>query len=142
MGDPVLHIDLRNWADLLLVAPLSAHTLAKVAHGLSDDTLSCVIRAWEFGRGSSRANAKPLLLAPAMNTAMWVHVLTNQQLETIRGFFTEDDANAFHVIEPQTKLLACGEFGDGALAEVADIVKRVVECGVHLSSYANVRSDE
>ena len=50
LGDPVLHIDLRNWADVLVVAPLSAHTLAKFSGGLCDDTLSCVVRAWDFGQ--------------------------------------------------------------------------------------------
>lgn len=61
--DPVLHIDLRKWADVLLVAPLSANTLAKLANGLCDNLLTCVARAWDFSR--------PLLVAPAMNTLMW-----------------------------------------------------------------------
>jgi phosphopantothenoylcysteine decarboxylase len=87
LGDPVLHIDLRNWADVLLIAPLSAHTLAKIAHGLCDDTLSCIVRAWDFGPSVSRLTGKPILLAPAMNTAMWEHPLTQQQLEVIQGFF-------------------------------------------------------
>ncbi|KAL3896148.1 MAG: hypothetical protein SGARI_007248, partial [Bacillariaceae sp.] len=88
MGDPVLHIDLRNWADLLLVAPLSAHSLAKFANGLCDDTLSCVVRAWDFGHSSRQG--KPLLLAPAMNTAMWDHPLTQLQLATIEGFWNKN----------------------------------------------------
>ncbi len=54
MGDPVLHIELRRWADVLVLAPLSANTLAKVAHGLCDNLLTCVVRAWDF--------AKPLLV--------------------------------------------------------------------------------
>ena len=53
-GDPVLHIDLRKWADLLIVAPLSANTLAKVAQGLCDNCLTSVVRAWDF--------TKPLLV--------------------------------------------------------------------------------
>ena len=87
LGDAVLHIDLRNWADLLLLAPLSAHSLAKVATGLCDDTLSCVVRAWDFGYTSGCCcKGKPLVLAPAMNTAMWEHPLTRQQLETVCRF--------------------------------------------------------
>src|SRR3954452_1866261 len=67
-GDPVLHIELRRWADLLLVAPLDANTLAKLANGLADNCLTCVYRAWDQGR--------PVILAPAMNTLMWEHPLT------------------------------------------------------------------
>ena len=67
-GDPVVHILLRRWADVYLVAPLSANSLAKLAHGLADNLVSCVARAWDFTR--------PLLVAPAMNTAMWDHPFT------------------------------------------------------------------
>lgn len=49
-GDPVLHIELRRWADLLLVAPLDANTLGKFALGLSDNLLTCVFRAWDWSR--------------------------------------------------------------------------------------------
>lgn len=70
---------------MLLVAPLSAHTLAKISNGLCDDTLSCVIRAWDYGHGLRPG--KTLLLAPAMNTAMWGHPLTQSQLQTVQGFW-------------------------------------------------------
>jgi phosphopantothenoylcysteine decarboxylase len=70
LGDPVLHIQLRDWADIAVVAPLSAHSLAKIATGLCDDPLSCVLRAWDLGYHATRPG-KPLVLAPAMNTAMW-----------------------------------------------------------------------
>src|SRR5258707_495341 len=58
-GEAVLHIELRRWADLLLIAPLDANTLAKLALGQCDNCLSCVWRAWE--------PARPVVLAPAMN---------------------------------------------------------------------------
>ena len=67
-GDPVLHIELRKWADLLVVAPLDANTLAKFALGISDNFLTCVFRAWDF--------ARPVFLAPAMNTLMWQSPVT------------------------------------------------------------------
>ena len=123
LGDPVLHIDLRDWADLMLIAPLSAHTLAKLAHGFCDDTVSCVVRAWDFGHGVRPG--KPLYLAPAMNTAMWQHPLTKTQLETIRGFWNtkRDNRNRIHIVEPQEKKLACGEIGNGALASVDTIIE-------------------
>jgi len=127
MGDPVLHIDLREWADVFLIAPLSAHTLAKLANGLCDDTLSCVARAWDFG-SPSRPVAKPLILAPAMNTAMWEHPLTQRQLEQMQSFTPK-----VQVVEPASKLLACGEVGMGALAAVDDIMEAVNR----LSSNAN-----
>eukprot|EP00980_Cylindrotheca_fusiformis_P020710 scaffold7738_cov133-Cylindrotheca_fusiformis.AAC.19 len=125
LGDPVLHIDLRDWADLLIIAPLSAHTLAKLANGLCDDTLSCVVRAWDFGNGIRPP--KPILLAPAMNTAMWEHPLTQPQLQTIRGFWNicKYPTNGISIVEPQAKKLACGEIGNGALASVNDILDAV-----------------
>ena len=111
-----MHIDLRNWADLILVAPLSAHSLAKFRHGFCDDVLSSVIRAWDYGK-------KTLLLAPAMNTAMWEHVLTREQLTTIQQFASNPDRVV--VIEPMVKKLACGDHGNGALAPVDDILNVV-----------------
>ncbi|KAI9351509.1 flavoprotein [Obelidium mucronatum] len=95
-GDPVLHIELRNWADVLVVSPLDANTLGKIANGLCDNLLTCILRAWDV--------KKPVLLAPAMNTAMWNHPLTARHLET---------------------LLACGDLGIGAMAEVQDIVNSI-----------------
>jgi phosphopantothenoylcysteine decarboxylase len=125
LGDSVLHIDLRDWADILIVSPLSAHTLAKIAHGLCDDTLSCVARAWDFGHGTRPG--KPLLLAPAMNTAMWEHPLTQAHLNTVQGFWNilRDSNNGVQVVAPQVKTLACGEVGNGALASVEDIAMQV-----------------
>src|SRR5687767_11250221 len=64
-GDVVMHVELRRWADLFLVAPLDANTLAKFATGLCDNCLTCVWRAWDPTR--------PVVLAPAMNTFMWEH---------------------------------------------------------------------
>lgn len=71
-GDTVLHIELRRWAELFLIAPLDANTMAKLAHGLCDNCLTCVWRAWDL--------ARPIVLAPAMNTLMWEHPLTHRQL--------------------------------------------------------------
>lgn len=132
MEDPVLHILLREWADIAVIAPLSAHTLAKISNGLCDDTLSCIMRAWDFGQTPGRPS-KPLLVAPAMNTSMWDHPLTKVQLDTIKRFFfvhhndgTEfGDAkyeSLFSIAEPQVKLLACGDTGRGAMCSVHDIV--------------------
>ncbi|KAM7151393.1 phosphopantothenoylcysteine decarboxylase isoform 1-T1 [Macrochelys suwanniensis] len=108
--DPVLHIDLRRWADLMLVAPLDANTLAKIANGICDNLLTCVIRAWDM--------TKPLLFCPAMNTAMWEHPITAQQVEQLKDFgYTE--------IPCVVKRLVCGDEGRGAMAEVWTIVEKV-----------------
>src|SRR6516225_9087868 len=75
--EPVLHIELRRWADLLLIAPLDANTLAKLASGLADNCLTCIWRAWD--------PARPAVLAPAMNTLMWEHPLTIRHLRQLAG---------------------------------------------------------
>ena len=112
LGDPVPHIELRAWADVMVVAPCSANTLAKLAQGLCDTLLSCVARAWDF--------QKPLVVCPAMNTCMWDHPATAQHLGVLRGW-------GCRVVEPVVKLLACKDMGKGALAPVEDIVAVVRE---------------
>mmetsp|Transcript_25966 Transcript_25966/g.54176 ORF Transcript_25966/g.54176 Transcript_25966/m.54176 type:complete len:138 (-) Transcript_25966:3462-3875(-) len=127
-----MHIDLRDWADCLVIAPLSAHTLAKLANGLCDDALSSVARAWDFGAQSPSRMPKPMVLAPAMNTFMWEHPLTQQQLTGIQQFFAlasncsaSDVQQYCPIVQPQVKTLACGQVGNGALAPVSDIVDAV-----------------
>ena len=132
--DAVLHIELRKWADVFAVAPLDANTLAKLAVGLCDNCLTCVWRAWGL--------AKPVVLAPAMNTLMWEHPFTRRHLKSVAA-----DAGAAHlpmhlddatliaqindrsktlrVVPPVTKTLACGDVGVGGLADVGDIVAAV-----------------
>jgi len=109
-GDPVLHIELRKWADVFVLAPLSANSLAKISHGLCDNLLTCVARAWDFQR--------PFLVAPAMNTLMWQHPFTEKQLSELRGL-------GIQVVAPVEKTLICGDTGAGAMAEVPAIVNAV-----------------
>ena len=71
-GDPVLHIDLSLWADIVLVAPASADVIAKINAGISDTLLLSVLRAWNF--------KKPCILCPAMNTMMWEHPVTGDRI--------------------------------------------------------------
>ena len=132
--DPVLHIEFRRWADLLVVAPLDANTLAKFALGLSDNFLTCLFRAWDF--------EKPVVLAPAMNTLMWESPVTRRHLRQLLedrgdgrqgGAWTLDEADAVFVrhaprlvlVPPQAKRLACGDVGQGAMAEVIAIAEAV-----------------
>ncbi|VDD94984.1 unnamed protein product, partial [Enterobius vermicularis] len=103
-GDPVLHIELRKWADALLLAPLDANSMAKIANGMCDNLLTSVVRAWD--------PRKPVYFAPAMNTAMWENVLTYQHRKTLKELLR------FKEIPPIEKVLICGDSGYGAMASV------------------------
>ena len=104
----IAHIDVAQRADVLLVAPASADMLAKFALGLADDFLSTAHLAF---RG-------PLVLAPAMNTNMWEHPATRENLAALR-------ARGARIVEPGVGELACGTVGPGRLAELDDIVAAV-----------------
>ena len=112
VGDPVLHIDICKWGHILAIAPLDANTLAKVACGICDNLLTCVVRAWRRDR--------PLLFAPAMNSFMYDHPITKQQIKTLCQF-------GYELIPPVEKHLACGDFGIGAMAPVESIVYCIKE---------------
>ncbi|CAE7272870.1 HAL3B, partial [Symbiodinium pilosum] len=111
----VVHIELRRWADIAVVAPCSANTLAKLALGLCDNLATSFLRAWDPD--------KPLLVAPAMNTLMWEHPSTAEHLTTLQ-------ARGCSIIPPVSKKLACGDVGRGALAAVSDIIEAVVKASV------------
>jgi phosphopantothenoylcysteine synthetase/decarboxylase len=121
IGDPVLHISLKDWADVLAIAPLTANTLAKMANGICDNLLTCIYRAWPV--------KKRIVVAPAMNTDMWNHPLTHRQLTSLteRHASHRSPYDHFRVIQPVEKKLACGTTGMGAMASVEDIVKVIGE---------------
>jgi phosphopantothenoylcysteine decarboxylase / phosphopantothenate---cysteine ligase len=104
----VFHVSLAEEADVFVVAPCTANVLAKLAHGRADDMLTT----------SALATEAPLVLAPAMNTHMWRDEATRANLATLR----ERGAVA---IEPASGELACGDIGEGRLAEVDAIVEAV-----------------
>ena len=110
MGDPVLHIVLRNWADIGLIAPLDANTLGKMTSGQCDNLITCIIRAWDI--------KKPLIYAPAMNVNMWTHPLTDRCLKVC-------DELGYIRVGPISKKLACGDTGIGAMEEVEKIVEEL-----------------
>ena len=112
-GDPVLHIELRRWAEVLLIAPCDANTLAKLALGMTDNCLTCVYRAWDLSR--------PVILAPAMNTLMWEHPATARHLAQLAA----DLRGALSIVPPISKKLACDDVGFGAMAERAAILAQL-----------------
>lgn len=109
IGDPVLHIDLRRWADVFVLAPASANTYSKCKLGLCDSLLLSVYRAWDFN--------KPVICAPAMNTMMWDNL--NLQIE-------ESKELGMFIIPPAEKMLACGDVGKGAMASVSTICDTIM----------------
>jgi phosphopantothenoylcysteine decarboxylase / phosphopantothenate---cysteine ligase len=104
------HIALASDAALVLVAPATAHTIARAAHGLADDFLTNLLLA-------TRA---PVLMAPAMNTFMYDHSATQANLQVLRG-------RGVRIVEPDEGYLACGWVGKGRLAEPATIVAAALE---------------
>ncbi|KAK5095622.1 hypothetical protein LTS08_008015 [Lithohypha guttulata] len=125
-GDKILHIELRRWAHLLLIAPLSANTMAKMANGMSDNLLLSVIRAWDT-TGMIDMQKKHIMIAPAMNTAMWRHPITKKQLRSIQQDWTDDEESSVITLKPVEKELACGDTGAGAMMDWNQIVARVVD---------------
>jgi phosphopantothenoylcysteine synthetase/decarboxylase len=106
------HIRLADEADLLLIAPATANTMAKLAHGIADDALSCIALAL-----NPRAKA---LIAPAMNGKMWLHPATQQNVAILKQRGVE-------FIGPEEGMLSCGYEGLGRLWEAENIAKRALE---------------
>eukprot|EP00126_Sphaerothecum_destruens_P004248 Sdes_comp18070_c0_seq8m7470 len=104
LGDPILHIDLRNWADIMVIAPLDANTMTKMSIGLCDNLLTCIIRAWDI--------SKPIIISPAMNTAMWENPLTSRSLALLM------ELGCYYYIPPIHKTLACGDVGNIFILQV------------------------
>lgn len=148
-GDPILHIELRKWADMMVIAPLSANMLAKITGGISDGLLASVARAWDTDgkvdgirpfppsvvamRGCVLAGRKRILVAPAMNTAMWRQPVTRRQITMLTDEWGVKDGKGkdgseegwFEVLSTIEKELACGDLGGGAMMEWRDIVRLV-----------------
>ncbi len=105
------HIELTEQADLLLIAPATAHILACFAQGLAPDLLTCCYLAMQ----------KTVMLAPAMNTRMYGHPATQANLEILKK-------RGHIIIEPSTGMLACGTEGKGRLADLENIFAAVEKC--------------
>ena len=103
------HIQLADEADLILLAPATANTLAKLAHGMADDVLGAI----------ALATKAPFLHAPAMNGKMWLHPATQTNVATLKSW-------GHHFIGPEDGMLACGYEGVGRLWPVEGIVDRAL----------------
>lgn len=101
-----LHIDLGEWADVMVMAPLTTNTLAKLAYGLADNLLTNTVLA----------SACPVLLAPAMNTDMWQQVSVQRNWELLKA------DRRYHSVGPGEGILACDRVGSGRMAEPAEVL--------------------
>ena len=104
------HINLSREADIVLVAPATANIMAKMAHGQADDLATTALLATD----------KPVMIAPSMNVKMWEHSATKANLATLQD-------RDIHVVGPGAGDMACGEVGDGRMAEVMDIVAALTD---------------
>jgi phosphopantothenoylcysteine synthetase/decarboxylase len=114
-ADPSIeHIRLARWPDVIAIAPATANTIARLAHGLADDLLSTVVLA--------SLPEVPVVVAPAMNTAMWDNPLVRRNLALLADV---DAGRRFRFVAPSEKQLACGEIGVGALAAEPELLAAI-----------------
>lgn len=106
----IQHIDWAKECDIFLVAPASANIIGKLANGIADDLVSTTALAISLD--------KSRYIAPAMNTKMYENPAVQRNLKTLK----ED---GYQIIEPREDLLACGDVGKGALAEIENIIKEI-----------------
>ena len=116
------HISLSRWADVILVAPATANTISKLSTGSSDDLASTVILASD----------KDIFLAPAMNTRMWEHPSTKENLNKLKSY-------GYKIIGPEIGDMACGEFGEGKMTEPKDIFQIIETYFSELSKYQKLK---
>lgn len=112
IAERINHIDLGKEADLFILAPASANTIATLAHGGADNMVTATALALP-------ANL-PKLIAPAMNTKMYDNPLTQRNLTILKDI-------GYKEITPKSALLACGDVGRGALADISTIVENITE---------------
>lgn len=112
---------------------MSANTMAKMTMGIADNLLLSVIRAWDttgLVDGDFKARKPVIFVAPAMNTAMWRHPITDKQLKVLQeewGYSNLNPEGWVNVLPPIVKSLACGDVGTGAMMDWRDVVRTVQE---------------
>ena len=113
------HISLSRWADLILIAPITANTISKLSHGLADDLASTLVLA----------SNKQVFLAPAMNVRMW-------ELESNKKNINKLVSYGYRLIGPEIGDMACGEYGEGKMTEPQDIINNI------LNYFENLRKNK
>lgn len=106
--DPIAHITLAKWADLMIIVPATANIIAKVAHGISDDLLSTTFLACN----------KHKMICPAMNTQMYENPITQKNIQACKDL-------GYQILDPVVGHLACNDTGRGKMIEPADIVEAI-----------------
>ena len=107
----VRHISLAQRADCFVIAPATANIIGKIASGIADDMLSTVVMAVDIKK-------TPMIICPAMNTAMYENKITQDNIAKLQGY-------GYRFVEPKESMLACGDIGKGALANVSDILAAI-----------------
>jgi phosphopantothenoylcysteine decarboxylase/phosphopantothenate--cysteine ligase len=108
----VEHISLAQWPDTIVIAPATADIIGKIAGGIADDMLTTVVMA--------TPPETPIVVAPAMNTKMWQNPIVQRNVEFLRGL------GKYQFLETRVSLLACGDYGEGALALPETIVAAAI----------------
>jgi phosphopantothenoylcysteine decarboxylase/phosphopantothenate--cysteine ligase len=111
-GDMMCHINLMKWADLILLAPASANTINKMAGGIADNLVASLFLAYNFD--------KPYLIAPAMNTNMFMHPATQASLEKLQAWGVE-------ILPTETGYLACGDYGSGKMLDPDKVYDHILK---------------
>ncbi|AUW96537.1 phosphopantothenoylcysteine decarboxylase [Streptococcus pluranimalium] len=112
IANRINHIDLGKEADLFILAPASANTIAQLANGMANNMVTATALALP--------TSTPKLFAPAMNTKMYDHPATQANMERLKSY-------GYREIEPKSAVLACGDIGRGALADLDIIIKNIEE---------------
>ena len=108
------HISLKDWGDMIIVAPATANIIGKMASGIGDDALSTLLLSM---------SRKPIMLAPAMNTQMWECPAVQRNIEYLRSV-------GVHIVSPTDGELACGTSGTGRMAEPEEIMRQMASLSV------------
>lgn len=110
-GRRMEHIELARWADLAILCPASANTINRLSAGLADDPIGALFLAWEL-------DAKPWMIAPAMNHRMLAHPATRRSLATLKSY-------GVRLLDTDVGVQACGETGPGRLLEPARLIEEI-----------------
>jgi phosphopantothenoylcysteine decarboxylase len=110
LNEQSLHLELVQWADILIISPMDANTLGKISSGICDNLLTCIARAWDLH--------KPLLFCPEMNTKMFLHPITSKQIEELKIY-------GYYELPSISETLLTDSSGAGALSEINYIIDAI-----------------